>query len=135
MGTTYEKHEGIMWRKFSRQLAAEGDIDRGITGELGIVVTYELIRCLYNQPCTRYLLEAMDPTFSSIADGFLFEVSHNISRLALTYPKSYGALEFMACAMEMVILSRCSGYEKPGTITELAELMESLSQSSSKENH
>ncbi|KAI0393714.1 hypothetical protein F5Y17DRAFT_458613 [Xylariaceae sp. FL0594] len=51
-GTIYEKHEQIMWGKYAQQIAADAQFDSRITGELGLIVCYEVIRTLYYQSVT-----------------------------------------------------------------------------------
>jgi len=113
--TIYEKHEEIMWRKYSRQLAAEGIIDTRIQGELGLLVCYELICGLYKQPCSRYLLETLEVGTSSICDGFLREMSNYISiiaRLAIQHPEdchllnSFAYINYIACSTICANLGR-----------------------------
>lgn len=90
LDTTYEKHEAIMWRKYARQLAIESGIDGRIMGELGLIVIYEIIRCLYNQPVTQYLQETVDYKQSPSLNPFYVRVCDVISliaRLALKYPE------------------------------------------------
>jgi hypothetical protein len=80
-GTIYDRHEAIMWRKYARQLAAESSIE-GLCGTLGILVMYELIRVLFNQPTTRFLWEAFDPGQGEAAERVLLATS-TIARWAL----------------------------------------------------
>ncbi|KAF2969719.1 hypothetical protein GQX73_g3834 [Xylaria multiplex] len=131
VNTIYEKYEAIIWRKYSRQLAAEGIIDPRIEGELGTIVCYEMIRCLYNQPCSRYPLEALDPGLDSISSGFLRRVCDNISviaRLALDYPedchklKGYGAINYIFCAMKLAHDYNKEDFRLPASIDEIDKL-------------
>lgn len=116
-GTIYEKYERIIWRKHSRQMAAERNIPPQIKGELGIVLMYEFIRVLYNQPFNRYLWEVIDPDIPSYDSQYLRRAADKISRIALWAYQNYTECELLAkkhpldlyaCAVRMMHHEDCN---------------------------
>lgn len=109
-GTIFEKHEGIMWRKYSRQLAAESAV-QGITGDIGILVMYEIIRVLFNQPYNRYSFEVLvDAELGSFSTTPIIKRGKALSliaRYALQNPDKLGKaatcgpLDLYACACKL----------------------------------
>lgn len=80
--TIHENHEGIIWRKFTRQMAAESGVSDRIKGELGIIVMYELVRCLFNQPFSRYIMETSDFDVGVFSDPGVVARAHIYSEIA-----------------------------------------------------
>ncbi|RYP77428.1 hypothetical protein DL771_001223 [Monosporascus sp. 5C6A] len=82
--TIYDRLEGIIWKKYVRQLAVESSIPRAVTGPLADVAAHSLIQRMFNQTCHRYL---WDRDLFGIDRPLLRHEEDGVRRLALFFEK------------------------------------------------